>query len=108
MQHPRQAIFRFLVLTGAILTMVLLLLATGQAQTEQDCRHLVLTHCASCHFVTYICPGMDKGKGRLYWRGIVKDMVKEGMATTREQDDQLIRCLTQPDAALREFCPAKK
>jgi hypothetical protein len=109
MQHPRHAtFFTFLILPGTLLTAVLLLLTAAQAQTNQDCRDLVRNHCASCHFVTYICPGMEQGKGRWYWRGMVKDMVKKGMVTTREQDDQLIRCLTRPDAAVREFCPAQK
>ena len=80
----------------------------AEAATGEECRELVRNKCAICHFVTYICPRIEKGKGTLSWRGIIHDMVKEGLVATDQEQDRLVGCLAAPDAKLKELCPVKK
>ena len=79
----------------------------GSAAAGENCQELVRNKCATCHFVTYICPKIKQGKGRFTWKGIVKDMVKEGMVATDREQEQLVDCLAVPDAPVKAFCPAR-
>ncbi len=78
------------------------------AVATEECQSLVRNKCTTCHFVTYICPRIEKGKGRFAWKGIVKDMIKEGMVATDQEQERLVDCLADPDAKVRELCPPKK
>ena len=102
MLHPRRIRLHPLLQWGLLLAAIVFL-SSGQARADQECPDLIRTHCGSCHFVNYICPGIERNRGRFYWRGVVKDMVKKGMATTRVENDQIVQCLLRPDA--RAFCP---
>jgi hypothetical protein len=77
--------------------------ASGWA--DEPCVPLINNKCGTCHFVNYICPRMEKGKGSFYWRGIVKDMVKEGMIATDQEQKRLTTCLASPDKATKTLCP---
>ncbi len=59
--------------TGVLL---LVLLGDGTGRAEEDCAPLVQNKCGTCHFVNYVCPRIEKGKGSFYWKGTVKDMVQ--------------------------------
>ena len=83
------------------------LLQAAPAQASEDCQELVRNKCGSCHFVTYICPRIAKGKGAMSWSGVVKDMVKEGMAATEQEQEKIVRCLAEPDAKVKALCPVK-
>ena len=98
---------RLIVVVGGI-GVAMLLLASVQSRAGEDCQQLVGNKCASCHFVTYICPRIEKGKGTLYWKGILHDMIKEGLVATDEEKDRLVSCLADPDAKIKALCPAKK
>jgi hypothetical protein len=83
------------------------LLQAAPAQAGEACQELVRNKCGSCHFVTYICPRIAKGKGAMSWSRVVKDMVKEGMAATEQEQEQVVRCLAEPDANVKALCPVK-
>jgi hypothetical protein len=84
-----------------------MLLQGGRARAGVECQELVRNKCGSCHFVTYVCPRMAKGKGTLSWSGVVKDMVKEGMTATDQEQEKMVGCLAEPDAQMKALCPAK-
>ncbi len=90
------------------LTALLLGLSQAQAIAGEECRDLIQNKCASCHFVKYICPKVEQGKGTLSWKWTVHDMVKEGMVATDQEQDRLVGCLADPDAKVKEFCTQKK
>ncbi len=83
------------------------LLQAAPAQASEECHELVRNKCGSCHFVTYVCPRIAKGKGAMSWSGVVKDMVKEGMAATEQEQEKIVRCLAEPDAKVKALCPVK-
>lgn len=83
------------------------LLTPDQTQAGEPCQDLIRNKCGSCHFVTYICPRIEQGKGGFYWKGIVADMVKEGMVATDQEQHQVVRCLASPDQTVKALCPAK-
>lgn len=97
-----QGVF-FLVGTAA----AAVLLQGSPALASEACQELVRNKCGSCHFVTYICPRIAKGKGAMSWSGVVKDMVKEGMAATEQEQEKIVRCLAEPDAKVKALCPVK-
>ena len=101
-----QAITKVFLFSGAVA-----ILLTGLAQTPAmagaECGELVANKCATCHFVKYICPRIEKGKGTLSWKGIVKDMVKEGMKATDQEQEQLVGCLADPDVKVKAICSTK-
>lgn len=98
---------RFFLVTGGFVTL-LLMLTSVQTRAGEECQELVRNKCATCHFVTHICPRIEKGKGTLSWKWIISTMVKEGMNATDQEQDQLVRCLADPDAKVRALCPVKK
>jgi hypothetical protein len=89
---------------------VTLLLGSFQVQAiaGEECRELIQKKCASCHFVKYICPKIEQGKGTFSWRWSINAMVKEGLVATDQEQDQLVSCLVNPDAKVKAFCPSKK
>ena len=91
-------------LAGGILAF--LSLGDGSGRAEEPCAPLIQHKCGTCHFVNYICPRIQKGKGSFYWRGIVKDMVKEGMVATDHEQARLTRCLASPDSGVQGLCPS--
>jgi hypothetical protein len=106
MQAFRSGILRASHLLCGITALVSLFLP-NRASAEVPCQDLVRNKCGSCHFVTYICPRTEQGKGSFYWKGIVADMVKEGMVATDQEQQQLVRCLASPDRTVKALCPAK-
>jgi hypothetical protein len=82
-----------------------LLIADGNGRADEPCVPLIQHKCGTCHFVNYICPPIQKGKGSFYWRGIVKDMVKEGMAATDQEQKRLTSCLASPGSEVKGLCP---
>lgn len=103
MQHPRRNRLHSLLLGGLLLAASVSLSAEQARAADRECPDLIRSHCGSCHFVNYICPGIEKNRGRFYWRGIVKDMVKKGMTTTKAENDQIVQCLLRSDSDI--FCP---
>jgi hypothetical protein len=103
MQNPRRTRLHSLLL-GGMLFAAIVFPYSGQARAaDRDCLDLIHTHCGSCHFTNYVCAGLERSRGRFYWRGVVRDMVKKGMATTKAENDQIVRCLLRSDRAA--FCP---
>lgn len=78
------------------------------ARAGEECKQLVVNKCGTCHFVKYICPRIEKGKGTLSWKWVVKDMVKEGMQATDQEQDRLVGCLAEPDGKVKGLCSASK
>lgn len=97
-------VHRAFLLGGGVLTLLLLIGAGTPGWTDEPCAPLISNKCGTCHFVNYICPRIEKGKGRFYWRGIVKDMVKEGMVATDQQQKRMIDCLASPDREVKGLC----
>lgn len=89
------------------ITAAAVLLQAAPALASEACQELVRNKCGSCHFVTYICPRIAKGKGAMSWSGVIKDMVKEGMTATDQEQEQVVRCLAEPDAKVKALCPVK-
>lgn len=77
----------------------------GISRADGDCASLVQHKCMTCHFVTHICPKVERNKSSPYWKGIINDMVKAGMVATGEEQEQLARCLSSPDAKVKALCP---
>lgn len=88
---------------GAVLAT--LLLTSQTARAEEPCAPLIQRKCGTCHFVNYICPRIKRGKGSFSWRGIIKDMVKEGMVATDQEQARLTSCLASPDKEVKALCP---
>jgi len=94
------------ILSGAM-ACLLMGLAQSPARAGEDCKELVANKCGTCHFVKYICPRIEKGKGTLSWKWLVNDMVKEGMKATDQEQDRLVGCLANPDGKVKSLCSAK-
>lgn len=88
--------------TGLLL---LVLLSSGTSRAAEECGPLVQNKCSTCHFVTHICPRLEKGKGSSYWKRIVENMVMDGMVATDQEQEQLTGCLASPDAKVQALCP---
>ena len=84
---------------------VLTTLAGTTAGAEQDCPTLLRAQCASCHALNYICPKMAEGRGSLYWKRTISDMVDEGAVLTGREQAVLVRCLSSRDTRARALCP---
>jgi len=93
-------------LFGAM-AILLMGLAQSQALAGEDCKELVVNKCGICHFVKYICPRIEKGKGTLSWKWVVNDMVKEGMKATDQEQEKLVGCLADPDVKVKAICGTK-
>jgi hypothetical protein len=107
MLNPRQFFQRFFLFSGGFLTLILVLVSS-QAMGGEECQELVRNKCSTCHFVKYICPKIEKGKGTLSWKWTLHDMVKEGLVATDQEQDRLVSCLADPDAKVKALCSEKK
>lgn len=90
---------------GVGVALATLLLTAQTVRTEEPCAPLIQRKCGTCHFVNYICPRIKQGKGSFSWRGIIKDMVKEGMVATDQEQARLTSCLASPDREVKALCP---
>ncbi len=88
--------------------MLFLAMDQHHALAGEECQALIQNKCASCHFVKYICPKIEQGKGTLSWRWTINAMVKEGLVATDQEQDRLVSCLVDPDAKVRALCPLNK
>ncbi len=96
-----------LLVSGALF--VLLVLLTNQTRAAgTDCRELIQNKCATCHFVKYICPKVESGKGSLSWKWSVNPKVKEVHVATDQEQDRLVSCLVDPDEQVKSLCLQKK
>lgn len=95
-------------LFSGAMTSLLMGLAQSPAQAGEDCKQLVVNKCGTCHFVKYICPKIENGKGTLGWMWVIKDMVNVGMKVTDQEKDRLTNCLANPDQQVKSLCPATK
>ncbi|MBM9614797.1 hypothetical protein JWJ90_10925 [Desulfobulbus rhabdoformis] len=96
--------------TAVVLAFALITVPCGQpqqCQAKEPCEKLVQNKCSSCHFVTYICEPIERGKGSFYWKRTVKAMVMSGMETTKEENEQLVDCLGNPSDKVQALCPNK-
>lgn len=94
--------------TGTVIGAVLLILvlwANGSGRAEEECGPLVQNKCSTCHFVTRICPRIKTGKSNSYWKRIIANMIQNGMVATDQEQEQLARCLTDPDTTVKALCP---
>jgi hypothetical protein len=85
---------------------VLATLAGTTAGAELDCPTLLRAQCASCHKLDYICPKMAEGRGSLYWKRTISDMVDEGAVLTGREQAVLVRCLSSRDTRAKALCTA--
>lgn len=97
---------QLVLLFSGVLFVVLVLLTSQTRAAGPDCQELIQNKCASCHFVKYICPKVEAGKGSLSWRGTVNAMIKEGLTATVQEQDRLVNCLAEPDEKVKAFCPS--
>lgn len=102
-----KTVTQVLFLAGAM-SGLLMALAQTPARAGEECKELVVNKCGTCHFVKYICPRIEKGKGALSWKWIVNDMVKEGMQASDQEQDRLVGCLADPDGKVKALCPLPK
>lgn len=107
MLNPRQFPQRFFLLSGGLLALMLMLVSS-QAMAGEECQELVRNKCSTCHFVKYICPKIEQGKGTLSWKWTIHDMVKVGMVATDQEQERLATCLADPDAKVKALCSEKK
>jgi len=107
MLNPRQFLQRFFLLSGGFLTLIPVLISS-QTMAGEECQELVRNKCSTCHFVNYICPKIEKGKGTLSWKWTIHDMVKVGLVATDQEQDRLVSCLADPDAKVKALCTVKK
>ncbi len=89
------------------MAILLMGLAQRPARAGEDCKELVVNKCGTCHFVKYICPRIEKGKGTFSWKWVVKDMVNVGMKVTDQEQDRLVGCLASPDVQVKSLCSTK-
>lgn len=99
---------QLVLLFSGILFVWLVLLTSQTSAAGPDCRELIQNKCASCHFVKYICPKIEAGKGTLSWKWTINAMIKEGLAATSQEQDRLVNCLAEPDEKVKAFCPSKE
>ncbi|MDD2464948.1 MAG: hypothetical protein PHI97_13205 [Desulfobulbus sp.] len=85
--------------------LLLVLALNGTSRAEEECGPQVQNKCSTCHFVTHICPRIERGKGSLYWKRIIDNMMADGMVATDLEQEQLTRCLASPDAKVKALCP---
>ncbi len=93
---------------NSILFVLQVLLTNQTSAAGPDCQELIQNKCASCHFVKYICPKIEQGKGTLSWKWTINAMVKEGLTATDQEQDRLVKCLAEPDEKVKAFCPSKE
>ena len=77
-------------------------------KAAEDCKQLLQTKCASCHFVKYICPKLEENRSSTYWQWTMHSMKKEGAVLSDKESSQLVDCLTAGDPQAKSFCEAKK
>lgn len=94
--------WKFVVLTGLVLAVV-----TSSQVMAVECRPLIEQKCASCHFVTHVCPDLEKKKGSWTWKRTIKSMVEHGTDLTDTQAKQLVDCLSKPDDKVLDICAQK-
>lgn len=92
--------WKFLVLTGWVLV-------TSSQVMAVECRPLIEQKCASCHFVTHVCPDLAKKKGTWTWKRTIRSMVEHGTDLTDKQAKQLVGCLSKPDDKVLDICAQK-
>jgi len=80
----------------------------GQVWAGPECREMVEQKCGHCHFVTHLCPKLEKKKGAWTWKRTIKDMVEYGMTLTDDETRQLTECLAKPDEEVMSLCRKKK
>ena len=88
-----------------VLTLTML---EGQARAGEECAILLQNRCSTCHFVNYICPKMEKNSGSVYWKWVMRSMIKEGALLTDQEQSLLVDCLSSHNAQAKSFCPEKK
>ena len=101
-------LFKRIVLVSSVSAIVLLGSPQPHGMAGEACRELIQNKCASCHFVKYICPKVEAGKGTFSWKWTINAMIKEGLAATSQEQDRLVNCLANPDEQVKAFCPSKQ
>ena len=94
-------------LSGKILVLAGWVLVTSANVMAVECRPLIEQKCASCHFVTHVCPDLEKKKGAWTWKRTIKSMVEHGTELTDAQVKQLVGCLSKPDDKVLDICTHK-
>ncbi|WP_028578777.1 hypothetical protein [Desulfogranum japonicum] len=69
-----------------------------------ECSSLVANKCSGCHFTQKLCPMLEKGKGSWAWKRSVRSMKEFGAAYTKQEEKQLVKCLSNPDEHVRAIC----
>ncbi|MBM9512871.1 hypothetical protein [Desulfogranum marinum] len=105
----RRRVLKFFVdgLSWKSIALIGWVLVTSTSSPAVECRPLIEQKCASCHFVTHVCPDLAKKKGTWTWKRTIQSMIEHGTELTDAQAKQLVGCLSKPDQKVLDICAQK-
>ena len=83
---------------------------------EESCTELLETRCEKCHYVTRVCQKVKKdmsgkswfGSSSSSWQRSIKNMVRQGAKLDKDEQKQLVECLSEPSPEILDFCKLEK
>jgi hypothetical protein len=88
--------------------LLFILFPAAALSAENDtCTPLVTTHCIKCHFETRICQKVGKNKGGGAWKRTIKAMVRNGAQVSKQDQQALVACFSDPHPEIQELCRKK-
>jgi len=81
----------------------LLVFASSSAGADEACANLITTRCEVCHYMTRICESLGK-KSKSSWKRTVGNMVLYGAQLNKDEQQELVDCLSGPSAAITDLC----
>ena len=84
------------------------LLVCGSALASDDdgkneCSNLLTTRCEACHYKARICESVGT-KSETSWERTVHNMVLYGAQLSSDAEHEVVECLSQDRADLKNFC----
>ena len=77
---------------------------SSAAETAPNCAELVKSKCLACHHETRICRKVKQDKGKNAWERTITSMIRHGATVNKDEQKQLIICLSTPDKEIQKLC----
>jgi len=78
--------------------------SASAAERAPNCAELLKGKCLLCHHETRICRKVKQDKGKGAWKRTIKSMIRHGAAVNKNEQGQLINCLSKPDIEIKKLC----
>lgn len=81
----------------------LFVFSSANAGADEECAKLITTRCEVCHYKTRICESLGK-KSKSVWKRTVGNMVSYGAQLNKDEQQQLVDCLSGPSTDITDLC----